>query len=271
MSLPSLLEPTDLSPAPAQPPKRLKLDVPRAWKDRWQGAMENPRTRRRLQIAGAFAVIGIGIGAYFIFRPTPQPDYLFDPLDDVFNFTLLEDEFNQMPVEERLKLIAKLVDRLKNMSSSDSLLMAAFAGGVEGSARKQLEENVSRLAIDVWDKYAKDYGAVGDDEKGEYLEKTFVEFSEMMESLGGEPRDIKPEERIADVKEQAAREQERMTSADGPKPPGEMLGKGFEFMNNNVGGYANPQQKARGQQMMRDMMRHFRGQDPSTGKPTGPG
>ncbi|MDI1288491.1 MAG: hypothetical protein PSX37_00895 [bacterium] len=271
MSLPSILEPNDLAPQSPKASKPFRIALPQAWKDRWHNAMSSPRSRRRLQIAGAFAAVGLGIGAYFVFRATPQPDYLNDPLDDLFNFTLLEDEFNQMPVEERLQLISKLVARLKNMSSNDSLLMAAFAGGVEGSARKQLEENASRLAIDVWDKYAKDYGKVGDDEKGEYLEKTFVEFSEMMESLGGEPRDIKPEERIADVKDQAAREQKRMTSADGPKPPGEMLGTAFEFMNGNVGGYANPQQKVRGQQMMRDMMRHFRGQDPSTGKPTGPG
>jgi len=268
--LPSLLEADDLAPV-AKPAEPFRFRVPRVLKDRWERAVSNPRSRRGLQAAGVGAVLALGIGAYFMFRPTPQPDYLNDPLNMLFDYTLLEDEFNRMPVEERLKLISQLVGRLKNMSSNDSLLMAAFAGGVAGSARQQLEENASRLAIDVWDKYAKDYGKVTEADRDEYLEKTFVEFSEMMESLGGEPRDIKPEERITEVKDQAAREQERMTSADGPKPPGEMLGTAFEYLNSNLGGHANPQQKARGQQMMRDMMRHFRGQDVTTGKPLGPG
>jgi len=269
--LPTILEEADLAPSPAKATKPFRLDIPQSWKDRWHRALANKRSRRGLQAAAVAAGIGLGIGCYFYFRPTPQPDYLNDPLNTLFDYTLLEDEFNRMPVEERLKLIAQLVERLKNMSSNDSLLMAAFAGGVAGSARRQLEENASRLAIDVWDKYAKDYNRVPEDDRGEYLEKTFVEFSEMMEGLGGESRDIKPEERIADIKEQAATEKKRMTSADGPKPGGDVLGTAFEFLNTNVGGHANPQQKVRGQQMMRDMMRHFRGNDIATGKPLGPG
>jgi hypothetical protein len=55
------------------------------------------------------------------------------------------------------------------------------------------------------------------------------------------------------------------------QPPGEALGRVFEFMNNNVGSHATPEQRTRGLQMMRDMTRMFRGQDIATGKPLGPG
>jgi hypothetical protein len=50
-------------------------------------------------------------------------------------------------------------------------------------------------------------------------------------------------------------------------PSGEQLGEIFTFMNFTVGSHATTQQRNRGQQMMRDMTRHFRGRDTATGQP----
>jgi hypothetical protein len=239
---------------------------------RWRFQMAEPKRRRRTLLAvragGAAAAIALGAAAWLAFMPRAQPDYMSDPLDEVFDYTLLTDEFNALPVEDRLKLIGLLVQRMRGMSAEDSVLLAAFAAGIAGEARKQLEENAARLAIDMWDNYAQDYDKVPQAERSDYLLKTFLEFSKMMETISGEQRDIPDEQRIAEVRRQASRDQDRLRERP---PDGEALGRLASFMHNNVAGHASPQQRARGQLMLRDMVREFRGQDLITGKPKGPG
>lgn len=268
--LPSLIDDSITLPPPPKPARRFRLDVPESWKNKWRAwiddPMKGPSRRRRARLAAIFAGVAVMGVATWAILPRSQPDYLYDPIDELFDYTLLTDDFNSLPLDERLALLSQLISRLKGMSSEDSLLLAAFASGIAGEARKQLEENASRLAIDMWDSYAVDYSKVPEDEREQYLEKTFVDFTRTMETLAGEQSDATDEERIQGMKDQAAREQQRMTSAQGPKPPGEALGMVFDVMNGNVGGHASPQQRQRGAQMMRDMMRHFRGRDPETGK-----
>lgn len=263
---------------PAAPPARagwlrIRPAIPAGWRAAWAARMADPLRRRKtvalLRAAGVAAVLGLGVGAYLVFRPVPQPDYLADDIDSVFDYTLLTDEFNKLPVEERLALMGQLVQRMKSMSAGDSVLLSAFAAGIAGSARRQIEENVSRLAVDVWDKYAKDYGAVPDAERAAYLEKTFVEFTKMMEAVGGSPRDVPDEERLAEAKRQSDRDRQNLRSGEAGMN-GEAFGTAFTFMNTTVGGHASPQQRVRGGQMMRDMARQFRGQDLATGKPLPP-
>ena len=278
--LPSLIdEVTAPQPLPPRKPRFVlpKFTLLRQWNERarawWRDGLQDPQKRprrvRNLRIAAAAGVVVLGVGAYLAIRAIPQPDYLNDPLDDVFNYTLLTDEFNKLPIDQRLELIGQLVKRLKAMDGEDSMLMAGFAAGIAGAARKQIEENASRLAIDMWDKYAKDYTKVPDSERGDYLDQTFLNFVKTMETVAGESRDKPDEERLAEVRRQANRDRERMKD---PKrqPKGEDMGRMFRFMDQNVGGHASPEQRTRGAMMMRDMVRHFRNQDVSTGKPLPP-
>jgi hypothetical protein len=236
------------------------------WRRKTADPVAGAAFKKRFFGFGGAAALAIGLGLYFWLRPVPQPDYATDGLDEVFDYTLLTDEFNNLPVEERLKLMGQLVQRLRSMSAGDSVLLGAFAAGIAGSARDQIEKNMSRLAIDVWDKHALQYQDVPAEGRAEYLESTFVEFTKMMEAVAGEPREISDEERLAEVRRDIARDRERLSQPD-RQPRGEELGRFFGFMNNNVGGNATAQQRTRGQQMLRDMMRHFRGQDIATGKP----
>ncbi|MBI1189281.1 MAG: hypothetical protein GC200_01180 [Tepidisphaera sp.] len=273
---PSILEGLDQAPAKASGPgwfSRLRSSARAKAAARWQRATATPQLRRRtmrvLWTLAGVAALGAGTGLYFALRPVPEPDYATADLDTVFNYTLLTDEFNKLPVEERLRLMGQLIQRLKGMSGSDSMLLAAFAAGIEGSARDQIQRNISVLVVDVWDKWAKDYPNIPPDQRGQFLDKTFVDFTKMMEALGGQPRDVSDEQRLAEVKRQSARD--RAALKDGKGPPPEAMAGMFGMMKNTIGGYANPMQQARGSQMMRDMIRHFRGQDLSTGKPLGPG
>lgn len=242
------------------------------WRTRWAAIQRDPAhasiIKKRITIVGTILALATGVTLYFVLRPMPKPDYDKDRLDNVFKYTLLTEQFNNLPVEERMKLIGQLVGRLKSMSSGDSMLMASFAAGIAGSARQQIERNASRLAIDSWDKYAKGYGDVPDADKGAYLDKTIVEFSKMMEALGGRSRDISDEERLAEVKRDIAKEKDRI-SKPGNKPGTSDFARGFQMLDNNVGSHAAPAQRSRGALLMRDMGRHLRNEDPSTGKPGG--
>jgi len=218
------------------------------------------RTLKWVKWGGPVVFLGVSVLLYFILRPVPQPDYRKARLDRVLNYTLLTDEFNRLPVEKRLELIGQLVDRLKNMSGGDSMLMAAFAAGIEGAVRKQIEENGARLMIDVWDKYAKDYAHVNPEDRGAYLDNAFLEFTRMAETIGGRPSEKSDAERLAEGRAQAKRDEERLRSGK-DQPPPEAFGRMFTFMRENVGSHASVAQKTRGQQMMRDMVRRMRGDD----------
>ena len=145
------------------------------------------------------------------------------------------------------------------------------AVGIAGAARKQLEENASRLAIDVWDRHARQYGQVPLEDREAFLQKAYADFVRMGETLSGNVSTKTDEELVAQGKRQAQRDIEWAKKNPQRMPDGEALGTVFAVMNNNVGAHATAEQKARGQQMMRDMMRLFRNQDISTGKPKGAG
>jgi hypothetical protein len=161
--------------------------------------------------------------------------------------------------------MGQLINRLQGMSGGDSAIMAAFAAGIAGSARKQIEENISHLMIDVWDKFAKDYARVKPEDRGAFLDSAFLEFTRMEDAVGGRWRKLSDSERLAEAREQAKRDQERLRSGK-DQPSAEALGFTFKFMRENVGSHASIAQKTRGQQMMRDMVRRLRGEDLSTGR-----
>lgn len=216
---------------------------------------------KKVKIGGPVVLVAAGIAAYFVFRPVPQPDYDKDALNKVFNYTLLTDEFNKLPVEKRMELIGQLVKRLSNMSAGDSALMAAFAAGIAGAAREQIEKNASRLAIDLWDKYAEQYQSVKTEDRAAFLDQTFLEFMKMGQAMEGRPPKKSDGEILSEVKQQAQRDKEQMRSG-GEAPPPAAMGRMFNFMRGNVGNNATPTQRARGQLMMRDMILHFRGEGP---------
>jgi hypothetical protein len=226
---------------------------------------------RRLRYSAIAAVsLGLAVGGYFALRPVPQPDYANDSMDDVLNYTLLTDEFNRLPIDKRLELLGDLIQRIKTMSSSDSALMAAFAASIDTDRlRRQLEENASRLAMDVWDKYALDYQSKPKEQREAYLDQTLLNMEKMMETVAGVQSDKSDEQRLKEAREQARRDKEHLQKGDGPT--GGQLARMADIMRNKVGSHSSPQQQQRGMQLMRDMTRHLRGQDPVTGKPTGGG
>jgi hypothetical protein len=247
--------------------RRHARDVRDVFADWWRAIADHPVRRERAIMFAKFGlpplVLVAAISAFFILRPIPKPDYATADIAKLFDFTFLTSEFNRLPVDERLELIGMLIKRMNSMSAGESVILAGFAAGVAGKAREQIEENASRLMIDLWDKYAIDYAAIPTEDRGAFLDVTMLDLMKTMEAMGGRPRDISDSDRLAEIQRQSKRDAEAMRSGQGPPP--QALGRMFGYMRDNVGERANPAQRVRAQQLMVDMTRRARG-EPLTGR-----
>ncbi|MFI4898010.1 MAG: hypothetical protein ACIARR_09310 [Phycisphaerales bacterium JB059] len=256
----SLLDEQVTTPAAPRPgAARARLDALTA---RAADAWARPMIRRAL--TGVMGVaLGLGaVGAYLALRPVPTPDYDADALDSLFDYTLLTDEFNRLSIDERLALLAQLRARLEGMDGRESVLLAAFAARIKGELREQLMKNVSRLGIDLADRYAAEYDPRAPIQDREaFLRDSFVDLHRRMEELGGSTREKSDEQRLAEGVRQMQRDQEILESG---AVSGKQVGEIFVFMNDVVGKHATPHERARTGVFMRDMTRVLRG------KPLGP-
>ncbi|MBX3358618.1 MAG: hypothetical protein KF745_09320 [Phycisphaeraceae bacterium] len=208
-------------------------------------------------------VLGIGGAAWAAieFWPRRQPDYLADPMDEVLDFTLLTTDFNKLPIDKRLSLIKDLISRLKNMTPQDAALMAAFATRLQEEARRQLEENAKRLALDVLDTYADDYRNVPEEERARFMDQKLLEFTRMMEDLAGDRIGLSEndDERLAQLKRQAKRDQERLREGGAPPIRADRVSQLIVDMQRDAH-LTSPLQQAQMTRFMRDMVRHVRGE-----------
>ena len=217
----------------------------------------------------SIGLLGAGSGgalAWAAFRPINAPDAGNDPLTNVLGFALLDKDFRRLPVRERLELVLQLAQRLQTMNAGDSVLVAAFAAGIAGEARKQLEENMRTLAIDLMADYAKNYSGLDDAQREAFLDETALEWSTMLEQFTGQESDATNEERLADMREQAQSDAEAARRADGPLTE-DNVASFFESMQADVNGDAKPTERAQTARFVRDMTRHLRGRDIRTNQP----
>jgi hypothetical protein len=208
---------------------------------------------------------GLGLGALAVWGvlaliPVQQPDYERDALDDVLGYTLLTTEFNQLPLEERVDLIGQVVKRFEAMEAGEGTLLAAFAAGIAGEARDQLEENAATLVIDLWDEYAPGYQSLQDPaEREAYLATATVGMVRLFERLDGDPSTKSDEEVLADARAQAERDRDMFTDPRrGPGAAG--TARFMNFMQREVGNRATAHQRARITRLARDMTRYLRGE-----------
>lgn len=259
--LPSLID--DLGDiAPAAPPAGPK-----------QGALERfiasqtstpERAKRFKGVLGGAGGLALGGGLVYVallLMPVPKPDYETGDIQDVLGYTLLTSEFNDLPLEERIDLIGQVIKRMESMDAGEGTLMAAFAAGIMGEAREQLEENAAGIMIDVWDEFAPGYQGLTDPADREaYLEQATADMIRLFERMDGDPTSRTDEELLADAREQAERDQSRFNDPmRGPSTAG--MARLATFMNREIGDRASPQQRARIAKISRDMTRYLRGED----------
>jgi hypothetical protein len=239
-------------PKPPRWDRRLDDAIRRRSKSWWN----NPKQRKYLLSLFGMLVIGGAVGAYFVFRPVPLPDFTTANVDVLFNYTLLTEEFNSLPIEERLELIAQLVDRLKSIDGEQSLLMALFAAQIQGEVRKQFERNASLLAVDLFDSYAEDFDqSLPVEDRDAFVESKFIEFQKTLERVAGEENEMSDEERLIQGRKQAKRDLEFAQS--GGLPVGNAV-RMLTFVNRSVGTQASGHQKIRINGFVSQMVRTLR-------------
>lgn len=255
-----------------RPPKK---SIKESWAAFVAARTDTPERAKKFKrssiIAASFALIAVGFTAYMFLRPYPMPDYEDDPLDDVFNFTLLQNEFNNLPVEERVRLVGSLVKRVESMGGSDGTLLAAFAAGISGAAREQLEENASQLMLDFMDHFAKDYPNLDDPASQEdYVKQAIIDMTRLAEEFDGRPTNKSDEKILEEAFAQAERDQRAFRDPNrGPSLAG--VSQFTNIMDKRIGSRGTPHQRARITRLMRDMTRYLRNEDIKSGAPKGGG
>lgn len=261
----SLLTPDDLLAMPA-PRRRAGAESVQALADSMRRAANTQGARRFALALGVLLSLSGVVWAYFEFRTRPIPNYASDDIEDVLDYTLLSEDFNRLPIDKRLALIKDMVARLKGMNSGDSELMAAFAAGISGKAREQLQRNIEKMGVDLWDSFAEKYAGVKAEQREGYLDDAFIEFTRMMEDVGGFQSDKSDKDRVSDAKSQAQRDMENARKGDQGMDRTRIT-RFMKTIDDRGGKLAQPAQKARMARFSRDMVRHLRGQDIDTGKP----
>jgi hypothetical protein len=221
-----------------------------------------PALRRGL-LSTLVVLLCVGSAIAFVaLRPRSTPDIFAADLEDVLDYTLVSDDFNKLPIDERLRLLQEMLKRLRGMDSGDSALMAAFAEGITGKARAQLQKNAERLMVDVWDKFAQDYAKTDPSDRQAYLDQAAIDFAKLGEDLTGFPADADDDARLKRMKKQAKRDEQQMP---GPGTPVNAEGvAGFAQLVNRIGqGNTTPAQRDRMAEFGRDMTRHLRGYEPA--------
>ena len=70
------------------------------------------------------------------------------PVDDVLGYLAMED-FNDLPLEERMRYLGEFASRFRGFQQEESAATAAFLAGVTGDTREQMRQNARVLAKDV--------------------------------------------------------------------------------------------------------------------------
>ncbi len=220
------------------------------------GAVWRSRWGRRSVVGVLLLALGVGgYATYLAVRPTPQPDILDDALDNVLDFTLLEDDFNDLPLETRIKIMTDLINRLKNMDGSSALLVAAFAEGVAGEAREQLERNLTRLAVDAGDQLASEYDDVAPEERDDFLDQAYVRLARLTQPLDSSLASKTDEQLLERARRDAQEGREFLRSGQLPaEAAAGVMVMGYNQMND----HASPKEQQRLTVFFRDMTRRFR-------------
>jgi len=227
---------------------------------------------RAVDVARGAVIALVGIGAGTAIAVTdgetepPVAEASADPFGGTLRTIVFEDEFNRLPVEERLALVRELLDRMRSMDSGSSAMLAAFAAGIREEARAQLQKNARRLMVDFMDLHATRYAGASAEDREAMLEESLREMVTLQRELLGQDVDEDGvDEGIEDAREQTLREQERAAENRERMNGGEAAG--FMRWAQREGQESGPNQRARVTLFMRDMTRHLRGQDLDTGKP----
>lgn len=193
--------------------------------------------------------------------PTPAPDVWDDGLDDVAGF-FFDKDFNNLPVEERMEMLQEFVARFRDGGQEETAMLAMFLTDVTYDMRKQVEDNMIRLGVDMWSEWGREYEEQDPNLRAEYLDNLILEMDKLGDSFSGRESERSDQERLQGVRRQARRDQERAQEWTDNKPPDADAVTGFlGLYSTEVSSRASAQDRARIMKLSRDLTRHVRGED----------
>ena len=207
--------------------------------------------------AALMLVVAIGGIVYWwgFVRWKPPPSIFDSPVDDAFGYLALDD-FNKLPLEERMRFLMDLAMRFRDMDSSDSATIAAFFAGLTGPVRQQLTQNVRNLARDILAQGAAGYFGSGD--KGKYIDDWVLEWTKMGEKLAtGEERKKSDRDRLDGIRKQAQRNDKRFGEATTPSLTEDNALDFVSFWQKEVEGTASPKQQGQIAKFLEDVRKRY--------------
>lgn len=196
-----------------------------------------------------------GGGWWWIDARWQPPPSIFDaPVDDVLGY-LAMDDFNDLPLEERVRYLQEFASRFQGLQQEESAAAAAFLAGVTGPTREQLQENARTLAKDVLLEGAQGYFVTPEEDRAAYLDEwlgNWQRFAE--EALRGEARDLDNAERAAEIRADVQRDMQVERSPDDLPPlttraTARMLG----FWQNDIESASTPREQGQIIRFMEDL------------------
>ncbi|MSR28443.1 MAG: hypothetical protein EXS03_02560 [Phycisphaerales bacterium] len=208
-------------------------------------------------LAVVLAIVLVTVGLYWWgwMRWKPPPSIFDTPVDDVLGYLALDD-FNKLPLDERMKFLMDLATRFRDMDSSDSAAMAGFFAGLAGPMRQQLTQNVRNLARDILVQGAAGYFGAAD--RGKYIDGWVLEWTKMGERLAtGKERVRSDKERLDRIKTQAKRNDQQLGEATTPSLTEDNALDFVSFWQKEVEGTASPKQQGQILRFLEDVRKRY--------------
>ena len=200
--------------------------------------LENRRVR------AAIAVFALVIVAALAWELVPhihrKPPNIFDtPVDGVLSYLGTED-FNKLPLQERLDFIQQIVKRFRSMNQSDSALASAFFAGLTGPANEKLVDNARILGKDIFVQGASEYLALTDDKsRNEYIDKWLVKWVRFADEATGRHSEQSDQQVLDRMSDQARSDLKRGIDIDAA-----MAQQLIDFWDRDIASVSNPKEQA---------------------------
>jgi len=197
---------------------------------------------RRFRAGGGFlALVTIMIIAWMLMpHMHRKPPNIFDtPVDGVLSY-LGTDDFNSLPIEERLRFLQDIMKRFSSMSQADSALASAFFAGLTGRANEKLVDNARILGKDIFVQGAHEFLSLTDEKsRNEYIDKWLVKWMRFAEETTGRRSGRSDQELLDRMSEQARSDLKRGIDIDAS-----MAQQIVDFWDRDIASVTSPTEQA---------------------------
>lgn len=196
--------------------------------------------RQYMAVIIVLLAVAIAVMALALSRGHRKPPSIFDtPVDGVLDY-LAADDFNKLPLDERLAFIEGVLQRFNMMSQSDSAVASAFFAALSGPANEKLISNARTLGKDIFVQAAAEYLALKTErERNQFLDQWIIKWVRFGEKASGQSSGRSDDEVLSRMGRQARRDLSRGIEIDQ-----EMAQQMMDFWDRDVASVASPKEQA---------------------------